>query len=89
MPDLPLQHRFQVVFAPAVEPITVSEAKAQMRIEHSDDDALIARLIDVAVSFVDVRGTFQGEFEVTYATGEIETFPNDGFLAIEIIDDIA
>jgi len=39
--------------------------------------------------FVDTPGTFQGEFEVTYATGEIETFPNDGFLAIEIIDDIA
>ena len=56
MPDLPLQHRFQIVSAPAVEPITVSEAKAHMRIEHSDDDALIARLIDVAVSFVDVRG---------------------------------
>ena len=24
-----------------------------------------------------------------YSKGEIETFPNDGFLAIEIIDDIA
>jgi len=36
----------------------------------------------------DTPGTFQGEFEVTYSTGEIETFPNDGFLAIEIIDDI-
>ena len=37
----------------------------------------------------DTPGTFQGEFEVVYNTGEIETFPNDGFLAIEIIDDIA
>ena len=27
-----------------------------MRIEHSDDDALIARLIKVAIGFVDVRG---------------------------------
>lgn len=33
-------------------------------------------------------GTFQGEFEVKYSTCEIETFPNDGFLAIKIIDDI-
>ena len=36
----------------------------------------------------DTPGTFQVEFEVEYSTGEIETFPNDGFLAIEIIDDI-
>ena len=33
-------------------------------------------------------GIFQGEFEVEYSTAEIETFPNDGFLAMEIIDDI-
>ncbi len=38
---------------------------------------------------IDTPGTFQGEFEVEYSTGEIETFPKDGFLAIEIIDDIA
>ena len=69
MPDLPLQHRFQIVSAPAVEPITVSEAKAQMRIEHSDDDALIARLIDVAVSFVDVRGAL-GKAMISQTWGE-------------------
>ena len=27
-----------------------------MRIEHSDDDALIARLINAAIGFADVRG---------------------------------
>ena len=56
MPDLSLQYRFQLVTTPAAEPITVSDAKKQMRIEHSDDDALIARLINTAIVFVDVRG---------------------------------
>ena len=56
MPDLSLQHRFELITAPAAEPITVTDAKKQMRIEHSDDDALIARLINVAIGFVDVRG---------------------------------
>ena len=56
MPDLFLQHRFELITAPAAEPITVTDAKKQMRIEHSDDDALIARLINVAIGFVDVRG---------------------------------
>ena len=56
MPDLSLQYRFQLVTTPAAEPITVSDAKKQMRIEHSDDVALIARLINTAIAFVDVRG---------------------------------
>lgn len=34
-------------------------------------------------------GSFQAEFEVTYADGSIETFPNDGYIRVEIIDDIA
>lgn len=34
-------------------------------------------------------GTYHGEFEVTYSDNSIETFPNSGFLAIEITDDLA
>lgn len=34
-------------------------------------------------------GSFQGEFQATYADGKIETFPNDGYIPIEITDDIA
>ena len=34
-------------------------------------------------------GSFEGEFEVTYAGGAVETFPNSGFIAIEIAGDIA
>ena len=33
-------------------------------------------------------GTYQAEFEVTYADTSIETFPNDGYIAVQIINDI-
>lgn len=29
-------------------------------------------------------GTFNSEFEVTYAGGSVETFPNDGYLMVRI-----
>jgi hypothetical protein len=34
-------------------------------------------------------GSFQAEFEVTYSDGTVETFPSDGYIRVEIIDDIA
>ena len=33
-------------------------------------------------------GLFEAEFRVTYAGGKIETFPNSGFIAIRISEDI-
>jgi hypothetical protein len=33
-------------------------------------------------------GSYQAEFEVTYADSSVETFPNDGYIRVEIIDDI-
>lgn len=37
----------------------------------------------------DTAGTYYAEFEVTYADSTIETFPNDGYITIEIRKDIA
>lgn len=34
-------------------------------------------------------GSYQAEFEVTYADASVETFPNDSYIPVEIIDDIA
>lgn len=42
--------------APAVTPISVAEAKAHLRIDHAEDDALISSLIDAAVSYIDATG---------------------------------
>lgn len=33
-------------------------------------------------------GTFVGEFEVTYADGSVETFPNEGFITVQIDEDL-
>ena len=44
------------IAAPATTPITLVEAKAQMRVETSDDDTLITRLIAAAVAFTDGQG---------------------------------
>lgn len=40
--------RFELVTAPASEPVTLAEAKAHAKIEIDDDDALIASLISTA-----------------------------------------
>lgn len=37
----------------------------------------------------DTVGSFEAEFEVTYAGGETESFPNNRFIEVEITDDIA
>lgn len=34
-------------------------------------------------------GSYQAEFEVTYSDGSVETFPNDGYIRVEIKDDVA
>lgn len=34
-------------------------------------------------------GSYEAEFEVTNTDGSIETFPNNGFIAVEITDDVA
>ena len=33
-------------------------------------------------------GTFRGEFEVTFPTGLVETYPNSEYISIQITDDI-
>jgi uncharacterized phiE125 gp8 family phage protein len=49
-------HALEIVESPSATPITVAEVKAQLRVEHNDDDMMIARLIEVAVAYVDARG---------------------------------
>ncbi len=33
-------------------------------------------------------GFYNGEFEVTYTTGDIQTFPNSGYILVNIVEDL-
>lgn len=70
MLNFSLQHRFELITASAAAPVTLRDAKKQIRIAHSDDDALIVRLNEVTTGFVDVRGAL-GEAMITQTWGRI------------------
>ena len=42
-----------------------------------------------SASDTDTVGVYQGEFQVTYADSTVESFPNNDYIIITILDDIA
>lgn len=39
-------------------------------------------------SDTETAGSFRGEFQVTYSGGDVETFPNNGYIRVNIIASI-
>lgn len=55
----------RLITAPTVEPISLSEAKAHLRVDHADDDALITSLIKAVRQHIDGRDGWLGRALVT------------------------
>ena len=70
------------VTGPTVTPISLAETKAQMRVESSDDDAIIQRLIASAVAFVDAQGAL-GKAMITQTWGQWLS-PNPGTVYLSL-----
>jgi len=59
----------QLLEAPAAAPVLLAEVKAQLRIEHPDDDLMIDRLIKTAASYTDAKGAL-GHAMITQKWGQ-------------------
>ncbi len=71
-----------LVTPPAIEPVSLAEAKAHLRITHADEDALISTLIVSARRIVEARtGLLLIEQEWTCY---LDDWPDDGVIAIPL-----
>lgn len=76
---------YRLVTAPASDPVTLAEAKAQLRVDASDEDALITSLIKAATAYLDGRQGILGRCLMTQ-TWELtlDAFPADGDIEIPL-----
>lgn len=65
---------------------TSSKVDASAVIENADNGIVYYSWV---AADTDTIGSYEAEFEVTFTGGEIETFPNNRFIEVEITDDIA
>lgn len=53
------------------------------------DDATVGVVsFDFTSTHTAVSGTYQAEFEITFADGSVETYPNDDYLIVSITPDL-
>ena len=72
--------RTAISTAPAVEPVTVAETKQHLRIDHSDEDAHIGVLIQVARQHCE--DVSRRSFVTRTYTGYLDCWPWDGWIEL-------
>lgn len=74
-----------LITAPALEPVTLEEAKAHLRVDGNDEDALIGALITTAVGYLDGWGGILGRALITQTWGEtFDGFPRGDVLRLRL-----
>ena len=69
--------------APSGAPITLAEAKAHCRVDHTDDDALIGSMIDAAAQHLDGRHGYLGRCLMTQSWEyRVHCFPQCGVIEL-------
>lgn len=81
-------------------PVDLAGASVRFLVTDFRGTSIIARQVDI-VSAVEGKvlfvpeapetgqaGTYRGEFEATFDDGRLETYPNDGYISIEILPDL-
>jgi len=76
MATVPFTRRWAAITAPAIEPLTLAEAKAHLRVDGNDEDALITALIAAARTYVERRTSITAG-QRNYRM-ELSRFPYDG-----------
>ena len=73
------------VTAPTIEPVTLQEVKDHLRVDGTDDDALISALITAAREHVDGRDGWLGRALCTQTWDcHYDVFPDDGLLYLPV-----
>ena len=79
-----------VTVAPAAEPLTTADAKAHLRVDHSDDDSLIVASVAAARAHVEARaGTRLYTQTVSFKTDSWDDFANLPICPVQSISSVS
>lgn len=76
------EYQIRLVTGPAVEPVSLSEAKIDLRVDHDDDDTLIAALITAAR--MEAEGLARRSFVNQTLDLSLTNWPADGCIRLPL-----
>lgn len=76
------EYQIRIATAPAVEPVSLSEAKIDLRVDHDDDDTLIAALITAAR--MEAEGLARRAFITQTLDLSLTNWPADGYIRLPL-----